>query len=380
MVDWKRVRADFPAAIASPYFLSSGMTPPPRIVSDSICAAYQGITEVGDAGWEVDVEAYRGMLARFARLMNADADDCTFVANTSTAMSLMAASFRQHAGRAFNVVSTMDEFPASTVPFEYQGVRMRYVEPVEGRYPVERVLAQVDEETIAVVHSFVQYATGFRQDLKALGGELKKRGVCFIVNATQGFPLFPVDMQAMHIDALTCSLLKWGFAGHVGSLFSTTPTFRERFPSPIGGWLSIEPPADDFIHTAKNVPIAARSGAAQYQVGTINLQTVNALQVAFDYLETIGWERIRERLFDLTDALIEGLECRGAQIITPHADRSERSAIVSFRMGDETAALMEELRRRKIHCAWRAGNIRVSVNIFNDESDINRLFDVVEGF
>lgn len=84
----------------------------------------------------------------------------------------------------------LDEFPATTVPFEYIGTEMKYVSPVSSRYSIESILSLVDEDTMAVVTSYVQYATGFRQDLAKLGAELKKRNILFIVNATQGFLSF----------------------------------------------------------------------------------------------------------------------------------------------------------------------------------------------
>ena len=80
--------------------------------------------------------------------MGADADDLAVVMNTSTAMSIVAMSLKQE-GDDFNVVSVKDEFPSTTVPFEYQGIRMKYVEPDGARYPVDRILNSVDEKTRA---------------------------------------------------------------------------------------------------------------------------------------------------------------------------------------------------------------------------------------
>jgi selenocysteine lyase/cysteine desulfurase len=74
-------------------------------------------------------------------------------------------------------VSLEDEFPASTIGFEHQGIEMRYVRPVDARYSVEEILAMTNDKTLAVVASYVQYATGFRLDLETLGKSLFEKKI-----------------------------------------------------------------------------------------------------------------------------------------------------------------------------------------------------------
>jgi len=302
----------------------------------------------------------------------------TFVQNTSTAMSLLALSFKNQVKKPFHIVSMKDEFPASTIGFEYQNVEMRYVEPVDARYPIDSILDMTNDETLAVVTSQVQYATGFRQDVSALGQELKRRGIMFIVNSTQAFPYFPVDAKASSIDILTASLHKWGLAGHIGTMFFTTAEFRERFPSPIAGWLSVDTEGGSFIHTAKNVPFRLLRSARRYEFGTFNLQPLLAFEKALDFIKAIGIENIQQRLFELTDYLIQGLKNLKVTIVSPVARREERSAIVCFTLGDRNKAFVKKCADEGIFITLRNGNIRVSVNIFNNYADIDRLLEALK--
>lgn len=376
MPDWNKIRGDFPITKDMAYFQSAAMSPIPIPVFDAIVDNYRKIHKQGDINWEDDLDRYRNLCGDIGALINTEGENICFVQNTSTAMSLLALSFKNEIERPFNVVSTEDEFPSSTIGFEHLGISMRYVQPVDSRYPIDRFLELIDDRTAAVVTSYVQYATGFRQDLKALGKSLHAKGILFIVNATQAFPQYPLDIRSMHIDALTCSLHKWGLTGHIGTLFFTTPDFRNRFPAPWIGWLSVDA-GEVVIHTAKNSPFHIHESARRYEFGTQNLQTILSFQVALDYMKCIGLENIRARIVDLTDHFIGGLKQLGINIISPVDSFIERSSIVTFDLGEKNRNAVKQLAEESILVSLRGGFIRVSINFFNDFEDIDKLITVL---
>ncbi len=378
MNGWDRIRKDFPIANNSAYFLSAAMSPLPIPVFNALMEEYRKIHLYGDIDWLNDMKRFKKICADLAELLNTEPDNITFVQNTSTAMSLLALSFNNQIQKPFNLVSMRDEFPASTIGFEYLGFEMRYVSPVGSRYPIQSILEMTDRQTLAVVTSQIQYATGFRQDLLALGKELHEREILFIVNSTQAFPYFPADVKASHIDALVASLHKWGLTGHIGTMFFTTASFRERFPSPLAGWLSVDTEGKSFIHTAKNAPFGLYRSAHRYDLGTFNLQPLLAFEKALDYIKEIGIEKIRQRIMELADYLIQGLKRFNIALVSPTAHKNERSAIVSFTLGGKNEACMKKCAENKIYVSQRDGHIRVAVNIFNNFADIDRLLEVLE--
>lgn len=377
MIDWDKIRRDFPTTKISAYFQSAAMSPIPTCVFEAILEEYRKLHQGGDLKWMDDMERFKSLCANLAEFMNTEPDNVTFVPNTSLAMSLLALSFKNQIKKRFNIVSMKDEFPSSTIGFEYLNIKMKYVDPAEGRYPIDSIIELIDEQTEAVVTSQIQYATGFHQDLFTLGRELRQRGVLFIVNATQAFPYFPVDVNASNIDVLSASLHKWGLTGHVGSMFFTSPSFRERFPSPWAGWLSVDPEGKSIIHTAKNTPFHLHQSAHRYDFGTFNLQPLLAFQKALDYIQGIGLQNIQQRIMELTDYLIRGLRDLNVTILSPVSRKEERSAIVTFTLGDKNEPCIKKLAENNIYVSPRDGNIRVSVNIFNNLADIDRLLEVL---
>ena len=376
MCDWIKIRKDFPVTKKFAYFQSAAMSPLARPVFEAIVKNYRAIYEFGDKRWDEDLLTYQKMLRSLGGLLNTETENLTFMPNTSTATAMVALTLKNNAPRSFNVVSLEDEFPASTIGFEYQGIPMRYVQPRNGLYPINSILDHTDNDTLAVVTSYVQYATGFRLDIEALGRALGRRDILYIVNATQAFPYYPVDIKNMHIDVMTASLHKWGLTGHLGSLFFTSPAFREQFPPPITGWLSVDSDIG-LIHTAKNIPFRIHSSARSYDFGTFNLQTLLAFQSALDYMKAIGFENIRKRIRELTDYLIAGLQAVGITIISPIDAPESRSAIVTFKPLMDYSACVKALEKKNILVSPRAGYVRVAVNIFNSFDDIDRLLEAL---
>ncbi len=373
-MDINEIRSHFPVTKNCAYFQSAGMSPIPLPVLEKIIAGYTQIAEYGDLNWHKDMEKQYEMFDRIALMCGCSAADIAFTDSNSLAMSFVAMALKKSHKR-INVVSMEEEFPSNTVPFEYQGIKMRYVQPVDHRYPIKDILEMCDGDTKAVLTSHVQYCTGFRQDIATLGKELKKRGILFIVNSTQGFPFFQLNMKEMNIDVLTSSVHKWGFCSHVGTLFMTSPSFREKYPTPVAGWLSVDvSKSSDFIHTAKNKDFKVWPTAKQYEFASSDLKGRLGLGYALDFLEQYGYENLNKYLFEISSYLIESLKKLPVKIISPVDKPEERSPIISFSLkkGDNQK-LTTYLEEKKIFVAMRNGYIRASVNIFTNKNDVDCL-------
>ena len=96
------------------------------------------------------------------------------------------------------------------------------------------------------------------------------------------------------------------------------------------------------------------------------------------YLPGLSENGQRERIMELTGYLIEGLKKQNIRIVSPVEHPDERSPIVSFTLHDKNEICLKKLNEKKIYVSPRAGNLRVSVNIFNNFADIDRLLEALE--
>ena len=378
---WQSIRDEFPVTRHLAYFQSAGMSPLPNCVVKAVTQAYERLSNWGDMYFMQDLERADRLREKLGRMIGTSADNLTFAPNTSTGFNYLAAALKAGADKPFNLVSLMDEFPSSHIPFEYQGIQIKFVKSCNGVYSVDSIMKATDENTLGVVCSYVQYSSGFRLDVKALGEALKEKGLLFILNATQAFPIFDVDVQQMHVDALSVSFHKWGLCGLVGSMLFTSEEFRRRFPLPMAGWLSVQPPPDDFIPTQKETTYQQFEDARQYNFGTMNFQALAGLDAAIDFMETTGRENIRQRILSLTDYLLEKLKQLPLNILSPLDAPEYRSAIllVDLTKGSNAGAV-EFLRENHVVTSLRAGKIRISCNFFNNKKDVDRLIEVLKKY
>lgn len=377
---WNDVRTEFPVTDEICYFNSAGMSPLPNRSLDAINKAYSRINQGGDLYIQDDLAYSDALHARLAAMINTSSSNICFAQNTSLAMSLTAAAIKKTLPFDFNIVSLQDEFPSTNVPFEFQGIEVKYVQPVKGVYGIKNILDAVDEKTMAVVVSHVQYSTGFRLDIEKLGKALVEMDLLFIVNATQSFPVFDIDVEKAHIDVLTASFHKWGMCGVLGSMFYTSESFRRMYPNTMAGWLSVKPAPGDFIPVQKGVPFEQLESASQYTFGTYNFHVLPALGASLDLMEQTGREKIRIRIKQLSDYLVEGLMEIEADVLSPRQENSWTGIVLIDLHCNQNPQAVEYLHRHKIITAVRAGKIRISLNFFNNFTEIDNLLKALKLF
>src|SRR5512139_2239783 len=236
-MDWNHWRAEFPITSHLTHFNHAGVSPVSRRVAAAVSAFITEATCIDAAAqrrWELRTEAVR---AGFARLVGARPDEIAFVKNTSEGLSLIAAGLDWRAGD--NVIAVDGEYPSNVYPWfglRRWGVETRMVRPVQGRVRVEDVEALVDQRTRVVAVSFVDWSSGARTDLQAIGAFCRGRDVLFCVDGIQGVGAIPLDVEREQIDCLAVGGHKWLLAPEgCGCLFISHRVI-DRVQSVLHGW------------------------------------------------------------------------------------------------------------------------------------------------
>ncbi len=235
-----------------------------------------------------------------------------------------------------------------------------------GVVDVDDIQRSITNETRVLGTSYVQFATGFRHDLVALGRLCRERNLVFVVDATQGMGVFPIDVVNSGIDFLVFSGYKWAQAGYgVGGLY-VAPRFLNPTAFPVAGWWSARDP-----EAVVNDRLDLKETAAALEVGCPHFAGIFALGAALTLFEEIGKSRIEERIHELTDYLHQRLQAARFNIASP-LNRDHRSGITIVEMRN-APDVVKRLAERKIIVSARGKGLRVSVHIFNNFDDIDRL-------
>ncbi len=313
------------------------------------------------------VEAAR---EKMARLIGADTGEIGWVPNTSTAMRIVAEGLRWREGD--NVIITEGDFPANVYPWLWlsaQGVEARRVAPRDNRLLLDDIAARIDGRTRLVSVSFVQFNTGFRNDLYALGQLCEERGVLLNVDAIQGLGALEFDVHGVGVHFMGAGVHKWLMGPQGLGFIYIRKTALQHLDFPItANWRSVENPLD-YLNQEQSLV----DGASRVEGSTWNLSGL----VAFDrILQDVhlkhGSRQIEARIMHLTDILIRGLLSRGLDVVTP-LDPKERSGIVCFRVKGDPLDLLARAASEKLVIAVRVGVVRVSPHFYNTEEEIDRL-------
>jgi selenocysteine lyase/cysteine desulfurase len=374
-VNWEETRSLFPVTHEIAYLNHAGVAPISTRVAEAIARYARGASERGafdyTKTYDREIERVR---EHVATLLGAKVSEIAFAKNTTEGLGFVAAGLDWRPGD--QVVTCDLEFPSNVYP--WWSLRDREVETVmlpgrDGLLPLESVAQALKSPRVRVLAlSSVEFGSGARNDLAALGALCRERGVLFCVDAIQSLGCLPLDVQACGIDFLAADGHKWLLSVEGCGIFYCAARVRDQLTPRVVGWRSVENNLDfDRYH------FDLQGSAGRFEEGTPNTCGIFALGAAIDLLLEIGIDAIGRRVLELTDLLIDGLRERGARVLSPRGEGLS-SGIVSFLAGDEPPAeTVARLRMAGVFTAARGGGVRASPHFYNDADDLDLLLTTI---
>jgi len=324
-------------------------------------------------GWYGDVLRVKQTAAT---LINARGPrEIAFIPNTTTGLAMLAGGLDWEQGD--RVVITDVEYPANRYP--WTDLKRRGVEVVEARQqddhriPVEDVVSLVDERTRVVAISHVQYASGFRIDLKPIADAVHAVGGLLCVDAIQSVGVLPVDVQAMGIDFLAADGHKWMLGPEGAGFLYCHEDLAPKVKPPIAGWMGRVDALNYDSYDERYQPDARR-----FETGCWNIAGMRALGASLELLLEVGIDTVWQRVDALNEYLRGGLSEKGYRVVTPGGP-DERSGIVSFLplKGIDPSAIAKQLEASNIIVAMRGGRLRASPHFYNHVEQLDRFVDAL---
>ncbi|MBD3256396.1 MAG: aminotransferase class V-fold PLP-dependent enzyme [Candidatus Lokiarchaeota archaeon] len=352
-VDWKNIReSQFPALNNLTYLAAASSSPLLKSAYAKSMEYFNEMLNYGDLHHELfflEIDQTRKQIAEY---INAKPEEIAFLFNTSSGIHTIARLFKQEKGE---ILYPSVEFPASVHAFKRLGYPCRKVQQIENKYLVENFQNELKRNTKYIVHSHVQSFNGFRQNLEDLGKLCKDYNLKNIINSTQSFGAFRIDVKKYNIDIMVCCALKWIACGFgIGILYINEDIIKER-TLPFTSWLSVENPFD---MDSDNLNVIKNTRAIDSMGGCPNFASLYGLGGAFDLIKNkigggnirTGIERIQERIISLTNEFLEYIQEFDFQYITP-LEKEFRSGIIT----------VEHNKAKKIHRRLSKNNIYVSL-------------------
>jgi selenocysteine lyase/cysteine desulfurase len=315
-------------------------------------------------------EATQRIRRAAAHLISAHQDEIAFTHSISHGLNIVAAGLDWRPGD--NLICAETEFVANVYPWtnlQARGVKVRFAPARENRILVDDVAALIDHRTQLVAISFVEFSTGYRNDLDSLATLCRDRGVYLCIDSIQGLGALRFSVRNTPVDFVAAHAAKW-MLGPIGAgfLYMRRELIEHLSPT-MAGWRSVVH-RDDYLRY--DSPL--RESAERFEPGSLNIAGLLGMEAAIELLLTVGLPDIEARILSLTDRLIAGLEARQYIITSPIAHYGERSGIVCFQHpSTDTAAVLSRLEEAGVIVSLRGGAIRVSPHFYNTEGDIEHL-------
>lgn len=364
MIDWSRIRKEFPVTERLSYLNSAAAGPLARATEVAATHYYQQMMDDGDVHWEEWLAEREHVRRKVAKFINADPEEIGLTINTSSGMNLIVDAL---AGRG-EVISCDLEFPVSTLPWMHRRIPVHLVQSVVGEVPLADIRRAMNAKTGIISISHVQFSSGFRIDIEELSKN--KNAHALVINASQSAGVFEIDVRRMGIDALCATGHKWMLSGYgSGFVYLNRALLTHTWPRAIG-WLSVKEPYAD-----RNNEVHLRSdAAARAELGCPHFAGIFALGASLDLLLTTGIKSIEERALTVNRRLTNRLQEEGWKVLSPLATESARSAETLVAI-DNPGQAVTKLAERGVIVTQKPQGIRVATHFFNNEDDIEKLIE-----
>jgi selenocysteine lyase/cysteine desulfurase len=323
-------------------------------------------------------EIQRRARSAVARLLSVDSAEVALVPNTSFGVNLAASL--TGIGPPGTIVLSEGEFPANVFPWkllEPKGFHIHVVPADEWGRPREDALLEAlgrpDVRALAV--SAVQFASGYRCDLEALGSACRNRDILFCVDAIQALGAAPLNPRECHIDVLASGAQKWLCSPYGSGFAWVRRELLGSFTPPMVSWLAMEGGArfDDML----GYEMAWRRDARRFELATLGIQDYLGMAQSLEVLWEIGIGAVRRHILELHDQIIGWVATRPEVTPVTPLNPEQRAGILSLRMPrvDAAAGALEDA---GVTVSVREGALRIAPHFYNTSAEIEDVLRILD--
>lgn len=374
-MNWEEVYRNFPVNTEYVWLNNCGVAPPGGHILSAMADFFDDYARCCILGERETYPAVRGRIKSIlAGLLGCAPEELALIHNTAEGMNFISHGLSLVPGD--EVVLLENEYPSNVYPWrhlESRGVALRTAPMAES--PEEflgGLEAVITSRTRVLALSAVHWCTGMPLPLEAVGRRCRSAGIDLVVDGAQGVGLQPIDVRRWGIGFMAFSAWKWlmGPLG-LGVLYVARENL-ERLAPVFRGSESVVRPREYLPYRRELDPTADR-----FTFSTANFNDWVYFKAALEYLQGIGFDAVRRRIFELCETLSAGLRRHGYRLCADRFPAWPTGVAVCERPGSDTAELMARLKARGVVAAERLGRVRFGPHIFNSEEQLARVVQIL---
>ena len=373
------------------YFDNGATTLKPKCVVESMVNYYSNHTSnIHRGDYDAAIKTnklYDDTRNVVSKFINSDSDEVIFTSGTTMSINMVVFGYmKKFLNKGDEVLLTKSEHASNVLPWirlsEEIGIVIKYME-LDNDYAltVESVRKSITDKTKVISIAHVTNVIGDVRDIESIGKICKEQDIYFCVDGAQSVPHMKVDFKNSNIDFLSFSGHKMCGPTGVGCLIVKKKYLNSMEPLCYGGGMN------NFFEGDNSYEL--KKGVTKFEAGTPPIAEVIGLREAILYLDKIGIENMHKHEVELKKYLVSKL--KNISNIKLYNETSN-SGILAFNI-DGVFAQDSSIYLNNYNIYVRAGNhctkmlkdeigikntVRVSMYLYNDKSDIDRLVEVLE--
>ena len=314
----------------------------------------------------------------YSTIINSHPQEIAILPSTSYGFANVFNNIITHGG---NAVTIENEFPSGHFALEKwcanNKVSLNIIkrEKLKAKDWNQKIIDSINLETKVVLLSSIHWMNGTKFDLHKIGQKCKEVNAYFIVDGTQSVGASKINVKELNIDAMICAGYKWLFGPYSMALGYFSEKFHNGTPIE-ESWMN-RTNAEDFSNLTDYEP-NYKTMAGRYNVGeTTNFLLSPIMLAGLQQINDWGISNIEHYCSALAKILVNELKPIGIlfedeDYFKPHLfslGLPEKVDLLKFK---------EKLESNNIYVSLRGKNIRVSINVFNNEKEIGSLVSLVK--
>src|SRR5215472_698827 len=366
---WRQYAHQFPVRENLVYLNHAAVSPIPRVSADAMKHLADDSLNFGSLHYREWLDVYDGLRAAAARLLGATPAEIALVKNTSEGIATIAMGLDWKPGD--RMVGFTEEFPANLYPWkrlEAKGVEVTWLSVTDS---LDRINQACRGARLLAI-SFVNFLSGYRAPIQAIGEICHRNRCIYLVDAIQGMGAFPLDVRSCHIDALAADGHKWMMGPEGCAILYIHQALQDRVDPVEFGWTNVASYAD---YASRDMTLWG--DARRYECGTLNTIGCFGLKASIEFLLDVDPRQIGPVVQSLGDRIAAGVQAKGYEVLGNRTPENGAGIVTFRKQGHEPAAIVGSLRNLGIVAAPRAGWIRTSPHFYVSPEQIDRLIDAL---
>jgi selenocysteine lyase/cysteine desulfurase len=324
----------------------------------------------------------KAVVESFGQLVGASPDELCFVQSTTMGenLAIQALDIPRSGGRI--VTDALHFFGSFYTYGELAKAGMDVVTlPMTpaGTIDMSAMEAAVNAKTKLIAISVVSTTNGFQHDLKKVADIAHAHGAYVYADIVHGAGTVPIDLRASGVDFAASSSYKWLMGDFGLGFLYVRREIQDKVRRPWWGYHQVASfKTHVFPHDSPGNTVAdytsSEDASGRFAMGTFSWPGIVQLDYSLNWLNRLGVTNIQAWRQPLVNAVQTELRRRGYEPMTP---LESRTPLVAFALKDARSKLAEPLKAAQVHITTSQNRFRVSVSVFNDMNDIDRLLEAL---